>query len=202
MKAYRASLKVVSITCPYCNDDRIQIVNLDMLTGEQRAKAYLDLDHFFCKARYPFFAVSFFNLIPTCHNCNSHDKGSKDFSVKTHINPFFESFDEIYKFKLITSKEKLDILIENTGVKSQDKTAEDLNLLVKYQNNLTDLISMLRYYDDHRHLVGTFAEKAFLSYFYDRFPLTKDRILNYTRAKLYRDILKDVDKHNKHISFG
>ena len=50
-------------TCPYCNINRIDVLNNpSLLTGE--------LDHFIPKTLYPIFSVSFFNLIPSCKICN------------------------------------------------------------------------------------------------------------------------------------
>src|SRR5690606_3268511 len=87
-------------TCPYCNYGIVEIVkkNNTMPLTHQNI-AYFDLDHFYPKSIYPFFALSFYNLIPSCHTCNSSEKGEKDFNVATHIHPYLDSFDSFYKFK-------------------------------------------------------------------------------------------------------
>ena len=52
--------------CPYCNRQYISVVNKeDGLRGTRP-----QLDHFFPKSKYPFFAVSLYNLVPTCATCN------------------------------------------------------------------------------------------------------------------------------------
>lgn len=48
--------------CPYCNRDYINS-RAENVSGAQ-------LDHFFSKDEYPFFAVSLYNLVPVCGNCN------------------------------------------------------------------------------------------------------------------------------------
>ncbi|MBC2582898.1 hypothetical protein [Clostridium sp. DJ247] len=66
-------LKEISIdTCPYCNRQYISILesNNSNLIGKTRP----ELDHFLCKKEFPFYAVSLFNLIPSCHVCNSNIK--------------------------------------------------------------------------------------------------------------------------------
>lgn len=49
-------------TCPYCNRGFIGVTR-GLLMGVQ-------LDHLHSKSKYPFFAVSLFNLIPCCGICN------------------------------------------------------------------------------------------------------------------------------------
>lgn len=64
--------------CPYCNRDYINY-RAKNISGAQ-------LDHFFSKKKYPFFAVSLYNFIPVCGNCNR---------VKSNQNVEFASpFDE------------------------------------------------------------------------------------------------------------
>ncbi len=48
--------------CPYCNRDYINCRG-GKISGAQ-------LDHFYPKDDFPFFAVSLYNLVPVCGNCN------------------------------------------------------------------------------------------------------------------------------------
>jgi hypothetical protein len=58
-------------TCPYCNRAYIYTIKKGSINPQ--------LDHFYPKALYPLFAVSLYNLIPSCAVCNSAGaKGSKD----------------------------------------------------------------------------------------------------------------------------
>lgn len=57
-------------TCPYCN--RQYTFTID----NKHTKTAPEYDHFYDKAHYPLLAVSFYNLIPSCHTCN-HIKGVK-----------------------------------------------------------------------------------------------------------------------------
>lgn len=55
--------------CPFCG--------INKLKGKYHSKreAY---DHYLPKAFYPFNSISFRNLVPACHECNSSYKGSQD----------------------------------------------------------------------------------------------------------------------------
>ena len=62
-------------TCVYCNAQStltIEPVYYDKKKKKDRKKVVskLQLDHFHPKSKYPFLSTSFFNLYPTCANCN------------------------------------------------------------------------------------------------------------------------------------
>lgn len=114
-------------TCFYCNSSYINVYtgtknsflmdpSLESLPPEEiekRAKKQFDLDHFFPKgikeATCPFFSLSLYNFVPSCHVCNSGAKLSnefyKNFSVDQleKIIPTSQSyhFDESVKFHII-----------------------------------------------------------------------------------------------------
>lgn len=67
--------------CPYCNRDYINY-RAENISGAQ-------LDHFFSKSDYPFFAVCLYNLIPVCGNCN-RVKSDQDAEF---ASPFDETID-------------------------------------------------------------------------------------------------------------
>ena len=68
--------------CPYCNQNYAFTV-----TGTTK-DFRPTLDHFFPKAKYPFLALSLYNLVPSCYTCNSSLKGKTDFGVIPHLHPF------------------------------------------------------------------------------------------------------------------
>lgn len=73
--------------CPYCHTSHLNYHDGDEL--EMRPP----LDHFFPRSRYPFLGVSLHNLIPSCHQCNSSVKSSRnpiDFKI-AHPHEFVES---------------------------------------------------------------------------------------------------------------
>jgi len=73
--------KLQITTCPYCNRD--------FINNRTNTKGQAQIDHFFNKKDYPLFALSLYNLIPSCYACN-HIK---------HTNPIKVSpYDEDYDF--------------------------------------------------------------------------------------------------------
>lgn len=196
-----SDLEITKSTCAYCNIVDTEAVNINPNPSLPADYAALfDIDHFFNKARSPFFALSFFNLVPTCIPCNSRIKLSKTFSIETHINPFYESFDDIYEFGYRMSGE---ITLRHKSPKPNDETAKDLLIHARTQNKLNDLVSMLSYYTKYsrRALTSVDSKEQFVDYFANRVPLRQKDILSVCRGKLYRDVLKKVDMHNKIIDF-
>lgn len=88
--------KLETRACPYCNLNYI-----DVIRNEDGTILRPALDHFYPKSKYPFFALSFFNLVPTCYECNSSLKRDKD--EKDLLNPFNDDFDNLAKFTLSLS---------------------------------------------------------------------------------------------------
>lgn len=71
--------------CPYCN--RILIDPIDEGAGKKTVVG--ELDHFYCKSKYPYFAVSLYNLVPSCGICNGKSrKGEKDLFGTVFENPY------------------------------------------------------------------------------------------------------------------
>ena len=71
-------------TCPYCNRQYTFTLKPNK-KGEPHTSP--EFDHFYPKSLYPTLAISFYNLVPSCHCCN-HGKGQK----RLHINPYEKGF--------------------------------------------------------------------------------------------------------------
>lgn len=72
--------------CYYCN--RNYINGFKLKNGK---KAFFTLDHYFQKEKYPIFALSLYNLIPSCSSCNTNVKGTRD--VEQYCNPYHPKYD-------------------------------------------------------------------------------------------------------------
>lgn len=91
--AYKLLEELQVQTCPYCN---LQFIyTYENKTGKLRG----EIDHFYPKSRYPFLAISLYNFVPSCHNCNSSHKGDIDFLLHKNIYPYEEDFGECAKFQ-------------------------------------------------------------------------------------------------------
>lgn len=109
-KAYAERIRY----CPYCNAETLYA--FEWCTDDGRLKLSKSaFDHFFTRARYPFLALSLYNLIPSCTRCNSAFKVD-DFGyiVKT-AHPFQESIDDGMRFHVLFSS-----LGAVTSVKAED----------------------------------------------------------------------------------
>ena len=89
--------------CPYCN--RQYTTNYRSKSG---IRPLADLDHFYCKSRYPFLALSIYNFVPACQICNSRFKKDIDFYVHPHVNPHKRGFSSDAIFVLKDPKLLLD----------------------------------------------------------------------------------------------
>ncbi len=130
-KKFRASVsskkfieKVNLKVCPYCN--RNYIFNFKK---NKKNEATSQLDHFFDKSTYPYFALSLYNLVPSCSICNQR-KSKKDVLVEPIFNPYEDNIHNHINFKsskilsLEELKEKdLDFFSEKRiGISIEEKT--------------------------------------------------------------------------------
>ena len=99
-------------------------------------------DHFFPKGEYPLLALSFFNLIPSCYNCNCTTKGQSPISSNTtYLHPYINSADEInscfkFSYRLRSSANKNDQIKIEIGAGGTDKTGTDVS--TKVNNSTSD----------------------------------------------------------------
>jgi len=141
-------------TCYYCNIDFINVYD------EENNKNKFTLDHFIDKGRYPYLALSIFNLIPCCFVCNSKKiKGSIEFYDNPKLkntNPYLKSFkfDEKVKFKLflhknckdlnIKSKDDIDIPLKERYSNEYEKYIEVFKLNERYQAHKDTVFEMIK----------------------------------------------------------
>ena len=127
-------LKNISV-CPYCNRNYISSTykflqcnncNQELLVidgtekecpgckqeinGQTKVVNTAQLDHFFPKDSYPLFAVSFYNLIPSCYSCN-HVKSNKDLEYSPYDTSF--PFDDIKFTYVPKSVDDIEIKIDS-----------------------------------------------------------------------------------------
>ncbi|MEH6706016.1 MAG: hypothetical protein V7691_14565, partial [Galbibacter orientalis] len=188
------------VTCPYCNDSKIEILDISEENEETvRLKAYLDIDHFYPKSPNPFLALSYYNLIPSCTNCNSREKGNKEFCILTHNHPYLDSFDKRYFFRIdaktMTDNDSLEIRLDYLDKTRLDFTNRDLNILNRYSGkNLKDAIKLKNLYQDYHHYLDVAEfEGAFKDLLLANIPIHSCEILKNINGKLNRDIIKQID---------
>lgn len=138
------------VTCYYCNIDFINVFNDN---GE--TKNGFTLDHVLDKGKYPFFAISLFNLVPSCYTCNTKLKGTEDIGEASPTDSNFD-FDQKKKFKIFlngTRQNNISILIKNAqnvrseligNAKEYDKYMEVFCLNDRYQFHNYKIIEMIQ----------------------------------------------------------
>ena len=144
--AYKLAKKLNVNVCPYCNINSTYTV-----TKEDNKKiTRTEFDHFYDKATHPILALSFYNIIPSCHTCNSTIKGSEEFSMKSHLNPYADSFDEVTKFNLRIKNSKFYHSVDGFEVKleTEDKRAENnikcFELDILYENHKDIILELIQ----------------------------------------------------------
>ncbi|MGA5681364.1 hypothetical protein ACPCHR_27465 [Bacillus bombysepticus] len=160
--------------CPYCN--RQFTTTVEPIKGEM-GRTRPELDHFYSQKRYPFFAVSFFNLIPCCHICNSNLKGSKEFDVETHLHPYDNELDDLVDFTVkfneeIGDKDYVNALLHNpqiltidfkiNALKKQHYKRSEFKLLLHKINNSKRVFKLKTLYNAHTDYVGEIIIKSLL----------------------------------------
>ena len=88
--AYALCIESRYTMCPYCHQAFAHTL-VPMGGGRFRPT----LDHYYPKKKYPYLALSIYNLVPSCYTCNSQLKGGKDFYQKKHLHPYEEMDDRI-----------------------------------------------------------------------------------------------------------
>ena len=191
--------------CPYCNCDSMDIIEYDDLNGDQSEQALLDLDHFFPKSKFPFLAVSIFNLVPSCHNCNGRIKRDIEFRLETHIHPFLESFEDHFTFFLETpyydgiNQEELEIVYKNRIHSTfPPNSITDLRLISRYHSTRPELYRMLRWLSTDRYqlLANLFGDaeaenQKKIDYNVAGIPFSRSEISKFVLGKLKIDIHDD-----------
>ncbi|MDO6818911.1 HNH endonuclease domain-containing protein [Zobellia sp. 1_MG-2023] len=197
-----SDLQMKNIYCPYCNQNRVQVIDVSEEDNEQELnKAYLDIDHFYPKSINPYFAISFYNLIPSCHTCNSNEKGNKEFCISTHTNPYHKSYNDNHKFTIdddyllngATSEVRLTKKNE-----TNDFNDKDLKLSQRFRHTYLEPVNeLIENYLNYQH----YRESPDFNHDYvdvltQRVPKSKNDILKSEAGKMYRDIFKEIDVYD------
>lgn len=100
--------------CPYCN--RLYTFTSRGKNGATRPQ----FDHYLPKSKYPYYAVSILNLIPSCGLCNQSKHDEDD---KMVLYPYSEEFgvDVVFRTKSKKKKRKFDYLIGDLDAKDDFK---------------------------------------------------------------------------------
>ena len=176
--AYRLAEKLQVNVCPYCNINS----TFTVIEEENKKITRPEFDHFYDKASYPVLSLSFYNLIPCCHICNSTLKGSIKFSVSTHVNPYSDSFNKHAKFKL-----KIE---DTTFYHSVDGFKLELEFDDKKAENSAEVFKIKERYNKHKDLILELIQKQemYPDSYIDELLLNYEGVLFKNREDLLRFI--------------
>ncbi|MGG2085465.1 hypothetical protein ABFY59_00280 [Priestia aryabhattai] len=148
--AYNLCEELEINVCPYCN--RIYtftVVNL------KREITRPELDHYFPRSKFPIFAISFYNLIPSCKVCNSSIKKDEYLKIDEYLHPYINSLSPLYHFDFIS----LDVEATK-GENKNNKIFINKNGFVDTKSdNFLNKFLIEDIYDRHKNIVPTFAKK-------------------------------------------
>jgi len=145
--------------CPYCNRSYVFT-----LKGENVRPQY---DHFFPKSKYPYLALSMYNLVPCCSICNSAKSDENTYDAlnneETYIYPFRDEYGNQINFRL-AGQNKLVLwtgnaneynitIVENSGV--------DEKLLTRCKKTIKDL-RLEKLYNKHNDYIRDIIYKAYV----------------------------------------
>ncbi|WP_170047333.1 hypothetical protein [Pseudomonas sp. WS 5071] len=82
--AYKLCMTSKYTMCPYCQQSLAVTIYRDKKNKALRPT----LDHFYPKHKYPYLALSLYNLVPSCHPCNSSLESTANFYEKEHLHPY------------------------------------------------------------------------------------------------------------------
>lgn len=135
-------------SCPYCN--REYTFSRRLKSGRE---VHPEFDHFYPKSKYPYLALSFYNLVPSCHTCN-HLKMEHEIDV----NPHYESFED--KGMNFTLEDK------NTGGIYDPKKdhwvfdPDNVKIKIKNSNENVSRFGIEELYNLHKDIVADIITKA------------------------------------------
>lgn len=139
--------------CPYCN--RNYILNFQK-KGKENATA--QLDHFFDKKKYPYLAISIYNLVPSCGTCNQR----KSTIEETIFYPYLESFNNSVKFSLKGIRSRNELIKENLDFFDEKRIELDYKILNdkdKVEKHI-EVFNIKNLYNEHKDIVSELLQKS------------------------------------------
>lgn len=160
--------------CPYCG--RAFIYSVQQVGNKTVVKP--QIDHFLPKSKYPFLALSFMNLIPSCQTCNMKDcKGDND-PIK--IDPRGARYFLQYPYQFDASKVEFKYVLKGTSYNKDDNF--DVEVDYKGNNDLkkgyNDYLKAEEFYKCHNvEAAGMYRQMMILAskakFFYEKMGMKK-----------------------------
>ena len=172
-------------SCPYCNR------NYTFVVDSENGKLRPEIDHFYPKSVYPFLAMSFYNLIPSCSICN-HTKSDK---LEENLENPYEIEVNSYKFTY------RPITVEFAVVEKEKYNFDNFEIEINGNKSNIELFKLEELYKQHKDIVlELLIKKAYYPQSYieelSKFGFSKDEIYRY----LFSNYNQDEDLHKRPLS--
>ncbi len=149
-------------SCPYCNS--AYVLSAGKLKDDEANDKYsVDLDHFYPKSHYPFFAITLSNIIPVCKFCNQVKSNHN--MTEPHLYPYEEEFgqDASFKYSPVTDSNKalptaFDPYLQNTDSFEIDISINEGSLIKNKIENHNNILNIKDMYKSHKNRVARIAE--------------------------------------------
>ena len=222
-RAFELSKNIGTQTCCYCNRQytfTIEHTHPKMdkkgdwtVKGAKNAKERIArpaFDHWFPKSQYPLLSLSLYNLIPSCHICNSSAKGSSQVNLTNYIHPYVHrpGHPDI-RFKAVPSvlpSKKWTIEIKRPENSPEDNTIKlfclddiyklhdslEVKDIMDFKDNypdgyITDLKNRLRAEQISSSLTQKDIFRMLFGIEYD-----EDKVLSRPLGKMKRDLIEEI----------
>ena len=173
-------------TCPYCNISYIAFLEKNKDKDKIRRA---ELDHFFPKSIYPFLAVNFYNLIPSCCTCN---KLKSDDDLSKLLNPYDTKVKDIRFNFWLNNVDFLDNpKLDNTTFSDEENIKIEIKNLP--QENL-DTFQLDRIYQAHTDVV---VELILKQMHYPESYVQELADLGFSKEEIYRFVFANYLKEKK-----
>jgi len=169
--AYILAEKLKIRVCLYCNRDYTLTIRKNGI-GITRP----EFDHFFDKGNNPLLALSIYNLIPSCHICNSTLKGTVKFDLQKHFHPYIDDLLTEYRYSYKprdvdailgnTANLEIELITKNPKIRETAKVFQLANIFNGYTEEIRDLFD-IRYRFSESYLTQLFNTYNNLGISYD-----------------------------------
>lgn len=185
-------------TCTYCN-------RIYTKTVKNPAKITRpEFDHWFPKESYPLLSLSFYNLIPSCHVCNSSVKGSTRMRLNEFIHPYVdENINLSFSYDL-DKYDKYVFKIKRIEGSREDNTIKAFKLEELYkthEDEISDMVKIKKLYSIQyllklKRMLRTVDQNISLEELYRLAFGTYINELDFHKrplSKMKKDILKELN---------
>ena len=130
--------------CPYCNRSFIYT------TPKKGTRP--QYDHYYPKSKYPYLALSMYNLIPCCPVCNNAKNAEDTFDNKSLLYPFEEEYGYDIFFEIETDEQLCYLGLSNDfniKIKSKENVEEDLKQKVQNSSKILHIEELYNLHNDY-----------------------------------------------------